>query len=394
MMHHIQTLAVEIGPRGSCTPAERKAAEYVAERLRFYGAEVRVEPFKSFSSFAWPWATIYLLGALGGLLAWFNMWLAFLISLLGAVLFYDQGRGRLELGDVLPFRTHPSQNVIGVIRPTGEVRRRLVISGHLDTNRASELFKPGLVERFRFNYLSTAVAAFSLPVLAQVGRLVLPVWPWWPWVMLVPTAVLFFSFLMLIHRELFHKYTHGANDNASGIASMLGVAEVLGRKPLEQTEVWCVATGCEEVGMIGMRRFLAAHKEELADADFIVLDNHGKGQVKYTLGEGMLGVVACDRGLVELAARLAAEHPEWNLGTSYNKLMPTDMGPVLREGLRAIHIRAEDEAGLLPNWHWYSDTIENVDPENLQIVRDLVLAMAWELDRQAAPARDGGDQSC
>lgn len=383
MMHHIKALAVDIGPRGSTTENERLAAEYVAAELRCHTADVRIEPFRSFTSFSWPWGLIYLILVCSGVLLWLSPAWAAGFGLVGAALFIAQARARLELGSLFPHR--PSQNIIGVLRPRGEVRRRVVVSGHLDTSRAALIFKPGQVETFRLSFLGMVASAIGLALL-PLGALL-----WggrgWAWISLIPTAVMAVSLLLLAHRELFGTYTHGANDNASGTAATLGVAETLAAAPLEHTEVWCLATGCEEVGAVGMKHFLNRYGAELAEADFIVLDNHGKGQVKYSLGEGMLGARACDPSLILLAEQVAREHPEWNTAPVYNTIMPTDMEPALVRGHRAIHLRAEDEKGLLPNWHWYTDVIENVDARNLEIVRDFTVALTQAIDQEAAVVR-------
>ena len=50
----------------------------------------------------------------------------------------------------------------------------------------------------------------------------------------------------MAYGELFTKPTNGANDNASGISVIPSIGEILSRESLEHTEVWCVASGCEE----------------------------------------------------------------------------------------------------------------------------------------------------
>jgi len=50
------------------------------------------------------------------------------------------------------------------------------------------------------------------------------------------------------------KICNGANDNASGIAAMIAVAEQVGRLGLDR-DVWFVATSAEEWGLLGARAF-------------------------------------------------------------------------------------------------------------------------------------------
>ena len=55
----VRVLSVEIGPRGSASEAERRAAKYAAERLRRAGFEVKIEPFRGLTTFSLPYGLIY-----------------------------------------------------------------------------------------------------------------------------------------------------------------------------------------------------------------------------------------------------------------------------------------------------------------------------------------------
>jgi Zn-dependent M28 family amino/carboxypeptidase len=70
-------------------------------------------------------------------------------------------------------------------------------------------------------------------------------------------------------------FTHGANDNASGAAIVLSLAERLAREPLARTEVWALGSGCEEVGSYGAQAFADAHRGDLPGLVAISIDNVG-----------------------------------------------------------------------------------------------------------------------
>jgi len=390
-MRHVVALAQHIGPRPSTGEGEAVAARYLAEEMRTWADNVRNEPFSAFTSFSWPWMLIYGAGLLAAALLWWWPPAALLLAVLAAWTYWQQAAGRIELGYAFPKRV--SQNIIGLIRPSLARRRRLLLVAHFDSARSSLLWSPGQVRYFRGTFLLSALATglvLLATLLSNLGYVAAPLhWAWWPgpvvWaIVAAPGGLdLLIALLVLIHREAFCQVTPGANDNASGVAAALAACEQLAAQRLEHTEVWCVGTGCEEVGMLGMRALLKAHRVDLSDAAIIVLDNLGKGQMKYTLGEGLLSVLPCDPRLVELAGGVARRHPQWNLGTSVNRLLPTDMGPALLEGYPAIGLRAEDERGLLPNWHWQTDTVDNVEPANVGVAASFVVAMARALDAQA-----------
>lgn len=65
LMAHMRVLCQEIGPRPSTSAQERRAAEYVEQRLRQSGyVNIRRQPFKSQDSFGWVLIPANVAGAL------------------------------------------------------------------------------------------------------------------------------------------------------------------------------------------------------------------------------------------------------------------------------------------------------------------------------------------
>jgi hypothetical protein len=87
---HIRHLSEAIGERGSCTPAQRQAAEYTAEQMRALGVDdVRLEPYRGAPSTYRPYALAFAAALLGTLGVWFAgtqpmMAVAAVLSALGA----------------------------------------------------------------------------------------------------------------------------------------------------------------------------------------------------------------------------------------------------------------------------------------------------------------------
>ena len=55
--------------------------------------------------------------------------------------------------------------------------------------------------------------------------------------------------------------------------------------------------------------------------------------------------------------------------------LSTDATPALARGFKAVSIMAFDSAGLPVNWHWKTDTADNVDPELIEATAEFVAAM-------------------
>lgn len=155
------------------------------------------------------------------------------------------------------------------------------------------------------------------------------------------------------------------------------VSEVADRE-LQDKDVWFVATGAEEVGTSGMKAFLAEYGSELRDAVFINIDNVGAGALYWVTAEGMARRYKSDRRLVSLAKRVSREH-EMLVRPRVYKGLSTDATPALARKFRAISIMAFDINGRLPNWHWRTDTAENVSPELVELASAFVAAMVRDL---------------
>src|SRR4029077_7045684 len=80
----------------------------------------------------------------------------------------------------------------------------------------------------------------------------------------------------------------GANDNLSGVASLVALAELLAVRPIPGLRVLLVSCGAEETLQDGIRAFLARHRHELdpATTRFVNLDTVGSPHLVLLEAEG------------------------------------------------------------------------------------------------------------
>ncbi|MBI4831614.1 MAG: M28 family peptidase [Candidatus Lindowbacteria bacterium] len=382
-IEHVKALCSDVGPRGPTTEAEARAAAYAAARLGDFGArDVSVEPFRSVPSLWWAFevasgialaSTAIYLYSRGS--AW--GWSALLCALAICAIVAELSFWKVSLSNLLPKRV--SQNVYGKISPKGKTARRLVVIGHLDTNRTPLLFHPSLVPYLNLILMAVAgcVALKGLIFLfagvqdgAGVRGAVL--------ILDIPAAV---ALLVMLHGDLFSPFTQGANDNATGAAVTLSVAELFSRDPLERTEYWALCTGCEEATLTGIRAFLDKHGEELKDAYFVDLECLGIGKLRYITYEGMLKKCYSNSGLLRAASEAAKALGDGSVEASPLKLGYTETAVVISHGLRGITVMAFPEGSeLVPHWHQTSDRLENIDPRNLDKAVRFLVALAREID--------------
>ena len=386
--NHIDYLARVIGPRGSTTGAEAEAARYAHEQFERAGLESRVEGFRSAISAWHPFALTMALGLatvavypLAG-----RVTAAIALVLITAVVACALREINLlsnPLRLLLPKRE--SQNVWAIIPPAEEPKRRVVIVGHLDSHRTPLLFRSLRWQRLMhvivpvgFLAMVAAVVLFAIGLATQAAAVYL--------IAASLAAVLAPVLLLMLQADL-TPYTHGANDNATGAGLLFTLAETLREQPLQETEVWLVATGCEEVGCYGAIAFFRGHRDALRDAAIIVVDTvggPGSGPC-YSRSEGMVLQHQYDSGLLALADAIASERPE--LGAYSRKMTEayTEGLPAIQAGLRALTLCGFTSENELPNWHQHTDTVENIDRDvlarNYAFVRELI----QRIDGGAAP---------
>ena len=139
-----------------------------------------------------------------------------------------------------------------------------------------------------------------------------------------------------------------------------------------------MATGAEEVGTVGMKAFLREYGKDLKDAVFINIDNVGAGALYWVTAEGMARRYSSDRRTVSLARRVSRER-EMLVRPRVYRGLSTDATPALARKFRAMSIMSFDINGQLPNWHWHTDTTENVSAELVELAAAFVSAMVRDL---------------
>ncbi len=367
---HLHHLAVEIGPRPSTREGERVAARYALRVLTEAGLQnVREEPFLSGRETYWPYVLSLGVGLLGNVtyLSKPNRTtgaLAAVLNALGAWGFYAEANFEDHWARAL-LPKGVSQNVIGVIPARGERRHRVVLMAHIDTHRTPIFYSTPWLLRLFSSLVGAAFISLPLSALLSFLRLFAFI-PGVSGVLGLATAFQAFALGMSIQGET-TPYTPGANDNGSGAATVLALAEYLVKHPLSHTEVWIVLTGCEEVGAYGADAFARAHGKELEHAFIINVDMVGVGVPTLVEREGLIKSYHPDPELFRLAMEVAAEHPELTAGPRRTGAY-TDAGVLAKHGLRPLTVDSVVPPGhpaeqYMGYWHQTRDTFDNVERE-------------------------------
>lgn len=174
---------------------------------------------------------------------------------------------------------------------------------------------------------------------------------------------------------------NGADDNASGVAGMIAVANALRNDALDVGVVFVGFTG-EESGLIGSRAFL--EEETLPPArirglfNMDMISRQPDGAIR--LDGGPKGKILVDL-LVRLAPRVPIEmkvdtHPDW--------LDRSDQGPFLRIGIPSVLFSCEDHE----DYHQVTDHADKVDEHLAARTATLVALAVRTYAREMAPRFD------
>jgi hypothetical protein len=348
--------------------AERRAANWLATRLRGAGRRAEIEPTYVHPRYGLVHAAHCALGLGASLVAIAVPALGFAIVLATAVSMYLDLNYRAYLMRRLFFR-RASQNVVAPGKRAG-APARILLCAHYDAARTGAAFNPKLVARgarlatrlsipigpFRVLFWSLAVL---LPILgarmagidsALISALQLP-----------PTLILLVGVFLLTDMEL-SEVVPGANDNASGVATVLSLAEELDADPPANLDVWVLLTGGEECLQEGMRSF-----------------------VRFEAYAGWVVTYRLDRRLVELCAAIATADRESSDRYQARPLahgLAGDSMPPRVAGFPATAITCLNSLNYVRDRHTPNDTPDRVDPAALDRAHGFALELVRAIDRE------------
>jgi len=357
--------------RSPCSPGERRAAEWLAERLRrIPGVQVTLEEEPSWGSFP---PTLAGLGALGALAA-------------GLVLRGRRAAGALLAAGALAGILDEADNGPRVVRRTVRRRRRtvnlvarlgdpdarqtLVVLAHHDAPQTGVLFDqtlqrriheraPWVIERFKTPlpqwWFGLAGPAATFTGALGCGRLRRRA---------ALTGLAFGAIGTGLLLDMWRSPTvPGANDNLSGVAALVALAELLAAEPVAGVRVLLASCGAEETMQDGIRAFMRTHARELPQGRtcFVNLDTVGSPHLVLLEAEGPVRMEYYHGPwLRELVAERAAQlgialQRGFRARSSTDSVIPSRAGHPTATLVSMTDWRAP------ANYHLPSDVPENLD---------------------------------
>ncbi len=270
--------------RPSASPGERRAAEWIVEQLGDLAAPSRIETERAHGThlpFGLPSALALLAGFLPSRRA------ATVLASLATAAIVDELGGHRRLVRRLLARRQTYNVVAEAGSPRGS--RTVVFVSHHDAARPWPAAFGALVSAPPSRLLGgrplpvagTLAYAPATVLLGVAGRLRA----------LRRAGIALCAFIVALFTDIARRApVPGANDNASGVAALLGVASDLADSRPASVRVVLLSTGSEETMLEGMEAFLRRHHGELDRARTIVvcLDMLGWDRLLLRESEGVL----------------------------------------------------------------------------------------------------------
>jgi len=380
MIDFIKRVCNEIGPRSPCSKEEEKCACFLQQQLNKFCDETNVEEFycqpgSYRAMFHWP----VILCIIAIPFYMFFPWVSLLLTFFALVILVGNEIYNMETIDMF-FKKQKSTNFIAKIKPINEVKNIIILSGHHDSNWEFPLGKK----------LGTKVSIFmTLPLLFNSILIILSITKivstlpellnYFFLAILITAAIIMIPFFIKVISK---KPVPGANDNLSALAVCLAAAQYFSdqKNKLNNSELWIVSFGCEEIGIRGSKRFVSKYFENIKNAYHINFDLVGeKGCIPYIDKKEEMGFIKLSPEICDIL-----ENAGKKIGIPMKQISVmcfTDSMAFAMKKLKTASIVCFKPDGKMPSfYHTVDDKPENVDPHLLKKCLEVCLQAVYDID--------------
>lgn len=395
-VREIKRVCEQIGPRPAGYEGEEKAQDYVEKLMTPIADEVTREKFTLSPKAFMSWVTIdgilALVAAVLGIVAFTGVvpflasafHIASIVLCVVAIVFLV-GEFLLYKKVLDPFfKKKESSNVICKINATGEVKRRIIIGGHIDS-----------AYEWRYTYMGGAKAVTTVvagAVIALLMTLVVAVIGMFTSqdsanIVLIVLQALAVPFLAtVIFFVNWKTVVDGANDDLTGVFTSMAVLLYLKNNNIsfENTEVIAVSMGAEEEGLRGSKAFADLHGDEYKndgiETVFIALDTLRDYNFMGIVTKDMTATVKLDSQACALMKK-ASENAEISVKFTTTPLGSTDAAAMQQGGIKSVAFTSMDPAPAR-YYHTRLDTVKMLEMKTVEDVLKIVLETVFLFDEQ------------
>ena len=391
-LKHIKTICKQFGPRPVGSESEINAQEYLAKELETTCDTVLKEEYKCSDKAFMSWVPI---GAVMLILsaAFFTFGLPVVSLAIGCVTLFMILAEFIFYKPVLDifFPKKTSVNVTGIRKASGETKRRIIFSGHVDsafewtyTYHGGRPVVAGIIV--------TAVIAVLLNIGGGIYGLIAGdgiVWTDDNLALKIIAVVMYVTVPVLGAAIFFCNYKRpvtGANDDLSGCLVSAAVLKFMDANNIrfENTEVVALMAGGEEAGLRGSKAWAKAHADEMkadgVETVFVALDTIREIDFMAIYDKDMTGMVKNDKRAANLV-QTAAKNMGYDVPIKAIELGSTDAAAISQAGIPATAFTAMDPSPAR-YYHTRLDAEDNLDPRMMETGLKIALETAFMFDEQ------------
>jgi hypothetical protein len=378
----------QIGPRESCSDQEKRLGRLLAKELEPVCDQVDVEKLTCSPKAFLGFFPFLVLGYFAGVVFYYVLPPISLIlaAVCMGILFYEVIRYKELIDPVFPKRE--GENIVGTVRPSGEIKKRVIVSAHMDSAYEFKVW-------YWLKGLSVPAmaVAFSAPLIligASLARTIAHSRG-------IPHKAVF-TVLGIVCIALspvvglftfFHTgdVVPGAMDDMAGISVVAGLGRYLrdaresGEFFPRNTEVVLLCLSSEEAGLRGAKRYAAKHGKTMKTMPTfgIFLDGIYDEQYLTVFKREVWPGAKLDPYLVELAQEAAGRNG-FKIKTTVLPVGATDASAFALAGIPSVSLSCQDSSRLVPHYHTRHDTMEHVRPQSLAVSLQTVIDMLKHID--------------
>ncbi|MHA1726151.1 MAG: M28 family metallopeptidase [Promethearchaeota archaeon] len=408
MYNFIEEVCNEIGPRESGSESEKLTGDKIESELKNYCDETWQEKYIAhptaflggvrygtvlvFVSIIMYWVSLLTdLNIIQLEISWsyIFMIIGIIILFLADSYFILEVMRYHEVFDFL-FPKKDSNNIVGVIYPTKEVKQSVIFSAHHDSAYEFNLFY--YFKRFGQKTINFAYIGIVFILIVLIAKFILNIFNVRANMIFLTLGIAFLFFLpIFIPYLFFHSYKSvlGACDNLSGVAIILGIARYLSENKKDfvpqNTKVYFVSFAGEEAGIRGAKRYVDMHYQQLKNENTKVvnIDSIATPETILIATKEIIIGVKHEKEIYEKLYEIAKEN-----GIN-GKMVPitfgaTDGAAFSKKKIAATSISGLDlENELVPFYHTRLDTPEVVDPKALGLIVKMCVNYLKRIDMES-----------
>lgn len=304
----------------------------------------------------------------------------------------------IQLGIYLPmcdviYKKQPAHNFYAVRKPSGEVKKRLIISGHVDAAYEWRHLLYSKHVNLMFPLMGFTVVSVLLSIVVSVIAIIASfksMGTFGEWMVNFGFYLHFITVLAMITLFYFVDFSTispGANDNLTGTYAAVCAIRMLDMAGVElnQTEVVAMITDGEEAGLKGTKAWAKAHKEEYVNEDVetavLCVDTLCDMEYFNVYSRDMNSLIKNDKEFSEFVKSAGADAGYEDMQLSSVFMGSSDAAAFSQAGIKCTAIAAMDPSPA-DYYHNRRDNYDRLNPEAIEAGFKVVLSTILKFDEE------------